>query len=321
MLTRRTLLTSAAAAAAAVPLLPSAAWAKAAKAKAQNAGVYRWTVGDIQVSALLDGYFDLDAKLFEGAGADAQGIAGLLALSPQAKPLRAAVNAFAVNTGDKLVLIDTGGGAAMGPTVGSLAANLKAAGMDPSDVDAVLITHIHPDHVNGLVGAEGKAAFPNAEIIVSEADFKFWTPPEAGNAAPAEAKPLFEAARNAMAPYTGKVTQFAGEKEVVKGITSVPLPGHTVGHTGFRIASGKSQLLVWGDIVHAASLQFLHPEWSIAFDTDRALAVETRKKIFDQVATDRTPVVGAHLPFPGHGYVLKTARGYGFATAMWDPEL
>lgn len=320
MLTRRTMLTSAAAAVA-LPLLPGAVLAKAAKAKAQNPGVYHWSVGDVQLTAILDGHFDLDAKLFEGAGAEARDIADLLALSPQPKPLRAAVNAFVVNTGDTLVLIDTGGGKAMGPTVGSLAANLKAAGIAAGDVDAVLITHIHPDHVNGLLTPDGKAAFPKAEVIVSEADFKFWTPVEAGEAAPEAAKPSFAAARAAMAPYAGKVTQFSGEKEVVKGITSVPTPGHTVGHTAFRIASGKSQLLVWGDLVHAASLQFLHPEWSFAFDTDRSLAVESRKKVFDMMATDRTPVVGAHLPFPGHGYVLKTQRGYGFATAMWDPEL
>ncbi len=320
MLSRRHFITSAAAAST-LPLLPANAFAKATKAAAQSPGVYHWAVGDIQVSALLDGYFDLDAKLFEGAGADAKGIADLLAMSPQKKPLRAAVNAFLVNTGDKLVLIDTGGAKAMGPTVGALQDNLKAAGVAPETIDAVLITHIHPDHVNGLLTADGKAAFPNAELIVSEADWNFWTPADAGAKAPDEAKPLFAAGAAAVAPYASKVTKHVGEKEVMKGITTVPAPGHTVGHTAYRISSGQSQLLVWGDIVHAASLQFSHPEWSIAFDTDRALAVETRKKLFDMTATDRIPVVGMHLPFPGHGYVIKTPNGYGFANAMWDPQL
>jgi glyoxylase-like metal-dependent hydrolase (beta-lactamase superfamily II) len=319
MLTRRHLLTSAAAAAS-LPLLPAPGLAKVAKATAQAPGVYRMSVGDIQVTAILDGHLDLGPELFAGEGADIKAINDLLAMSPQKKPLRAPINTYVVNVGDRAVLIDTGA-AKMAPTTGSLAANLQAAGIAPDAIDAILLTHMHGDHVNGMLTADGKAAFPNAELIVAEAEWNFWTPAEALAKAPEGMKPFFQMAQASVVPYGSKVTKHSGEKEVVKGVTALPAPGHTPGHTAYRISSGSSQLLVWGDLVHAAALQFAHPEWTLAFDVDRPTAAATRKKIFDMVAADRIPVVGMHMPFPGHGYVVKSANAYGFATAMWDPEL
>jgi glyoxylase-like metal-dependent hydrolase (beta-lactamase superfamily II) len=319
MFTRRSFVT-AAASAAALPLLPAGtAFAKGAKAAAQVPGVYRMKVGDIEVTAVNDGYLDLGLQLFPGA--DPKMADAMLAASPLPKPLRAPINTYVVNVGDKLVLIDSGAAGGVGPTAGRLQQNLAAAGISPDSIDAVLLTHLHPDHVNGIITADGKPAFPNAELIVAEAEHKFWMPAEALEKAPADAKGFFQAAQTAVNAYGSKVTQHSGEKEVVPGVTTMPAPGHTPGHTAYRISSGKAQLLVWGDIVHAASLQFAHPEWSIAFDVDQAAAAVTRKKLFDMVSADRTPVVGMHLPFPGHGYVSKNGDAYGFVTAMWDPEL
>ncbi|WP_342358453.1 MBL fold metallo-hydrolase [Terrarubrum flagellatum] len=298
----------------------AAAFAKAPM-QSQVAPIYRTKVGDLQVTAIADGYLDLEMKLFPFAAQSPQATAKLLAAARVRDPVRTFVNAYVVNTGSKLILIDTGTGNAMGPSLGALQKNLAAAGFKPEDVDLILLTHMHPDHVNGLPASDGKAAFPNAELLVSQQDWAFWMDEAIASRAPADAQPFFKIARDAVKPYAGKVRQFTAPTEVSPGIQALPAPGHTVGHTMYRISSGKDQLLIWGDIVHVQALQFARPGASLAFDTDQSLAASTRKRVFDMAAKDRVAVAGMHLSFPGIGYVERHAGDYAYSPVSFAPAI
>jgi glyoxylase-like metal-dependent hydrolase (beta-lactamase superfamily II) len=315
---RRSLLT-AGAAVAVTPWLPVAAAARAPLAGKQVPGVYRTMVGGFEVTALLDGHLDLGRELFPAADPAATDALLDKAFLPQAPAIRTPVNAYAVNSGERLVLIDTGTAQAMGPGLGHLPASLQAAGIDPATVDAVLLTHMHPDHVNGLLTQQGVAAFPNAELLAAEAEAAFWLDESALGRAPAEVKPFFEMAQNAVKPYAARLRTFAPGGEALPGITSLAASGHTPGHTAYRVDSDGAQLLIWGDIVHVAALQFARPEWAITFDTDPSQAIDTRRRMFDMVVADRMAVAGMHLPFPGMGHVARDATGYAFVPVPFAP--
>jgi len=302
-----------------VPALP--AIAKAPFAGAQAAGVYRLKVGGFEVTVLNDGWLPIETKLFTGS---AEGAAKLLEgsfLSKDQTPT--AVNEWLVNTGDKLVLVDTGTSNVFAPTLGRMAKNLAAAGVDPATVDVVILTHLHPDHAAGLLTTEKKVAFPNATVHVSEAEYGFWTAPEIYAKAPDEFKPFFDIARNSIKPYVdaGKVAMFQDRAEFAPGIAASAAPGHTMGHTMVHLSSGSSELLLWGDIVHNAALQFPEPDRAISFDTDQAMAVASRKRVFDMVATDKLLIAGSHLPFPGLGHVAKASTGYAYVPVQWGADL
>ena len=295
--------------------------AKAPMAARQVPGLYRLKVGGFEVTAVNDGMLGLDIGLYpEAERPEAERLAEAAFLAAGRIPT--AVNAYLVNTGVRLVLIDTGTATAMGPTLGRLAENLGAAGVDAAGIDLVLVTHLHPDHANGLLAAGGSASFPNAQVLVAEAEHGFWTDDGVLSRVSAEAKPFFEMARAAVAPYAaqGRLQRFEPGGEVVTGITALAAPGHTPGHTMFRVASGNDVLLVWGDIVHTAALQFPHPEWGISFDVDRAAAIESRRRVFDMAAAERMRVAGMHLPFPGIGHVARSGAGFAYVPAFWSPE-
>jgi glyoxylase-like metal-dependent hydrolase (beta-lactamase superfamily II) len=232
-----------------------------------------------------------------------------------------AVNAFLVNTGERLVLIDAGTATAMGPSLGRLLINLAAAGIEPAAVDAVLLTHMHPDHAYGLLTAGGAAAFPNAEVVVAEPEFAFWSDDAMLARAPADAKPFFEGARAAVKPYAARLRRFSADGEVVPGIVAVAAPGHTPGHTMYRVVSGDAALLVWGDLVHSAALQLPRPEIAPSFDVDAARGIESRRRMLDEVANSRIMVAGMHIGFPGIGHVMREGQGYRLAPALWSSEL
>jgi len=301
------------------PALP--ALAKAPMAGVQAAGVYRLKVGGFEVTVLSDGWLPLPAKLFTG---DPDRGAKLLEGSFLSKSeIPTSVNEWLVNTGDKLVLVDTGTSNVFAPTLGRLPKNLATAGVDPAAVDMVILTHLHPDHAAGLLTTDKKIAFPNATVHVGEAEYAFWTSAEIYAKAPDEAKSFFDIARNSIKPYVdaGKVERFNDGTEFAPGITASAAPGHTMGHTMVRLSSGPSELLLWGDIVHNAALQFPEPDRAISFDTDPALAIANRKRVFDIAATDRLLIAGAHLPFPGVGHVAKAAVGYTYVPVPWAADL
>lgn len=291
--------------------------AKMPFAKAQAPGFFRRKLGEFEVTALLDGDIELELKLFSGNATEME---KLSAESFQSSPPRSHVNAFAVNTGDKLYLVDTGTGALMGSSLGRVTENLVLAGINPDQVDAILLTHLHPDHFGGMT-VEGRPAYKNADVYVSEADAKFWLGTEMAEKAPADFKPFFQMAAATMKPYAHRLKPLPANGEIAAGVTALSLAGHTVGHTGFVFASGKEQLLIWGDIVHNAAIQFPKPEITLAFDTDQGQAAAARKKAFDMTASDRLLVAGAHLPYPGLGFVERTGGGYRYHPDFWGSKL
>jgi glyoxylase-like metal-dependent hydrolase (beta-lactamase superfamily II) len=303
-------------------LAPAApAIAKAPFSGVQAAGVYRLKVGGFEVTVLSDGWLPVETKLFSGSPDTAGKFLEASFLPKDNIPT--AVNEWLVNTGDKLILVDTGTSNVFAPTLGRMAKNLAAAGVDPAAVDMVILTHLHPDHAAGLLTLDKKIAFPNATVHVAEAEYAFWTSEENYGKAPDGFKLFFDIARNSIKPYVdaGKVERFKDHAEFAPGITATAAPGHTMGHTMVRLSSGRSELLLWGDIVHNAALQFADPERAISFDTDQALAIASRKRVLDMTATDRLLIAGSHLPFPGVGHVAKAATGYAYVPVEWGADL
>jgi glyoxylase-like metal-dependent hydrolase (beta-lactamase superfamily II) len=302
-------------------ILAAPALAKAPFTGAQAPGIYRTRVGAFEVTMLNDGWLPIEAKMFSGDAATALPLLAASFLPGDAIPT--AVNEWLVNAGDKLILVDTGTSNLFGPTLGRMAGNLAAAGIDPAAVDDVVLTHLHPDHGNGLLTVDQKVAFPNAMVHVHETELGFWTSAENAARAPDDFKPFFEMARNAIRPYVdaGKIATFKDGTEFAPGLRVAFAPGHTVGHSMIRVSSQASELLLWGDIVHNAALQFAEPDRAIAFDTDQAMAIASRKRVFDMVATDRLMIAGSHLPFPGIGHVAKAAAGYAYVPVQWSADL
>lgn len=315
LLSRRNFI-AAASGAASAGALPSFSPAMAPLADVQIPGATRRQVGAFQVTALLDGYLDMPLETF--LGADAEIAAKLAADRFQAvETRRSPVNAYLVNLGSRLVLIDTGAATAVGPTLGRLPATLAAAGLEPGQIDAILISHMHPDHIAGALTSESTAAFPNAELIVSEADYDYWHDDGHLGEAPGSAKPFFQLARSVAEAYKGSLTRVSANAELFGSIRVVPLPGHTPGHIGFIIESDNEALFIWGDVIHHATYQFSRPDWSVVFDVDPQQAAATRQAILDRVVSERLLVAGMHLPFPGFGHV-RESDGYEFVPTEWS---
>jgi glyoxylase-like metal-dependent hydrolase (beta-lactamase superfamily II) len=306
-----------AAALAATLLAGAIAEAAAPQQKTQAPGYYRMMLGEIEVTALSDGIFSMDTlKLLSNV--TPKQLDAALARSFLKNPVDASVNGFLVNTGSKLALIDTGAGTLFGPTLGKLLSNLKASGYAPEQVDEIYITHMHGDHVGGLA-ADGKPVFPNAVVRAAQAEADFWLSKAHMDAAPADRKDGYQGAMNMLNPYVsaGRFKPFSGDTELVPGIRAVATPGHTAGHTIYVIESKGQKLVLWGDLMHVAAVQFPDPAVTILFDTDSAKAAAERKKVFADAAKDGFWVGGAHLSFPGIGHLRTAGAGYAYVPAHY----
>lgn len=283
-------------------------------------GYYRVMVGQYEVTALADGTNAMPMdKLLQRTDPDT--LRRLLAEKSLASPVETSINAFLVNTGKNLVLIDTGNGPQASPTVGKVQQNLIAAGYRPEQVDTILMTHLHGDHFGGLV-LNGKPAYPNATVYVAQKERDFWLSPQNLAQAAPERKAAFQRVQemfNILAA-ANKVKTFAGDAPLLPGITPVFAPGHTPGHTAYSIVSEGKKLLAWGDIVHAEAVQMPLPETTISFDSDMDQAVKTREALFTQAASEGYLVAGAHLPFPGIGHVNTRVERNGTTNGYrWIP--
>jgi glyoxylase-like metal-dependent hydrolase (beta-lactamase superfamily II) len=232
----------------------------------------------------------------------------------------------AVNTGSKLVLIDSGlGPATFEQTKGQLGqghANLAAAGIDRNAVDTVLISHFHGDHIGGLLAADGKPAFPNAEVLLPATEWAHWMDDARMNAAPEAARGAFANVRRVFGALGKSVSQYQAGKEIAPGITAIATPGHTPGHTSHLVTSGSGRLLVQADVTAGPALLFVvNPGWHASFDTDGALAEQTRRKLYDMASTEKVLVTGYHIPFPAAGHIAKEGDGYRFTPIAWNAML
>jgi glyoxylase-like metal-dependent hydrolase (beta-lactamase superfamily II) len=307
---RSKLATSALAAAVFGLCFAAATQAAAPQVKTQGPGYYRIMLGDFEVTALSDGTVALpvDKLLTNTTAAQSQ---KALARSFLKAPVETSVNGYLINTGSKLVLIDTGAAGLFGPTLGNLAANLKVAGYQPEQIDEIYITHMHADHVGGLMAGD-KPAFPNATVRADQHDADFWLSQANMDKAPADAKDFFKGAMTSLNPYVaaGKFKPFDGDTELVPGIKAVAAHGHTPGHSIYKVESKGQTLVLWGDLMHVAAVQFAQPAVTIQFDTDSKSAAMQRKRAYADAAKQGYLVGAAHLSFPGLGHLRAQGKGY-----------
>jgi len=302
--------------AAGLSLAERTVFAKAPMAGIQVSSVHRMKLGNFEVTTLLDGYVDSDPKLM---AADPELIATLLEAAHLPNgPIRLSVNAFLINTGEKLVLIDSGAAKLMGPNLGRLPESFATAGVDRAQVDEVLITHMHGDHIGGVVTSQGNLLCPNAQLRMAKADYDFWTSAENEAKEKPERKLRFVASKRAVGAYGDRVKPFNPGEEIVPGIRSIAAVGHTPGHTCYMIQSSNARMLAIGDLLHIRPVQFSRPEVTIAYDSDPDRARATRRIVLDMAARENLIIAAAHLPFPGLGYVRKKGASYSFDPLPWQ---
>ncbi|MDB5594299.1 MAG: hypothetical protein JWM36_1260 [Hyphomicrobiales bacterium] len=297
--------------------------AAALPAGKQAPGFYRHKIGDMEVTQITDGArsMPLPDGFVRNASRDQINAALGEAYMP-ADRMTLVYNPMLVNTGSKLVLIDTGNGADPKGEVGQLMPNLAAAGIDPKAIDIVLITHFHPDHINGLRLADGSLAFPNAEIKVPAAEWAFWMDDaNMGRAPEGGVKASFVNARRVFKDLADKVTRYDMDKEVAPGLTPFATPGHTPGHTSVALQSGNGRLLIQADVTNHPALFLRNPDWHAGFDMDGPMAAQTRHKVYDRAASDKVLVAGFHYPFPSLGHVEKDGDRYRLVPIAWNPVL
>ena len=301
----------------------SAARAAAPAVGTQAPGFYRAKLGDFEITQISDGAatFPMPDGWVRNIAKD-QALAHAAAVHMPEGKVNVPFNPIVINTGSKLVLIDTGYGPNIGPTVGLLPKHLAAAGIDPKAIDIVVLSHLHPDHINGVKTKDDALAFPNAEHKVPAQDWAFWMNDE--NAARADnqmMKNYFATVRKVLGNMAEKVTKYDWGKEVAPGVTAIETAGHTPGHTSFAVSSGNAKMLVQSDVTNVPEFFLRNPDWHVAYDVDPVKAVETRRKFYDMAAAEKTLIAGFHFAFPSQGYVEKDGSGYRLVPVRWNPVL
>lgn len=323
-ISRRALL-GAAAATLATPALVTAATEARAAAPFRNdlpPAWYRFKLGGYELTIISDGRLPLGKPEPAFPASPPEEIRNLLTsnfLDPASATLEQ--NALVLNTGRQLILFDTGMGESMGaasqmfgPTTGKLLANMKAAGIEPSQIDMVVLTHAHCDHCWALVDAQGNRNFPNAQVAVSETDLRFWTD-DSNKKGPDFMVPFIDGAKKNLAAYRDRMVMVQDGKEVVPGVTAYATPGHTLGHMVYFISDGNNTIVNTGDLAHHQVLLLKKPLWEFAFDTDPKLSAQSRFRMLTRLAADKHPVISYHFPWPGLGHVQKAGEGF-----EWYPE-
>lgn len=291
-----------------------------AQIKQQVPGYFRLAVGAYEVTALFDGYNDLSPSLLKGLSASK--IRELLAQNKiDEERMPTSFNAFLINTGKHLVMIDSGAGHCVPQTAGQLIPNMNASGYRPEQVDTIFLTHLHLDHVCGLSDAAGKALFPNATVYVPQGEADYWLDPAKEASAPANAKEYFAIARDALAAYkaAGRLKTFVPPASPIPEVQTAYATGHTPGSTLYRFASEGKAVNFIGDLIHAPAVQFPHPEVTIRFDVDAKKASASREKEFNALAKDGEWLAAAHLAFPGIGQLSAIPQGYSWNPANYGP--
>jgi glyoxylase-like metal-dependent hydrolase (beta-lactamase superfamily II) len=289
-----------------------------APVKTQAPGWYRLESGNFQVTALYDGYLRMNLTLLHGiAPGEVPPLLGRAFIDTNAQGMKSSVNAFLVHTGDHLILVDAGLRGCLGEPLGHMLENLRASGYRPEEVDSVLLTHMHDDHVCGL-SEGGKRVFPNATVYAAEAEAAFWLD---GKATTNPSHRRSERVLKAIEPYraANAFRTFKPGTRLFPGVTALATPGHTPGHTSYLFESAGQGLLVLGDIVHAEAVQFPHPEVTMDYDADQPAAARTRAALFATVAEKGWTVAGAHLPFPGLGHIRQDGTAYAYVPVQYSP--
>jgi glyoxylase-like metal-dependent hydrolase (beta-lactamase superfamily II) len=281
-------------------------------------GYYRMQVGDFEVTALSDGTIpqDVNKLLLDAKPGE---IDQLLKISYITAPVETSVNAYLIKTNNQLILVDAGTADAFGPSLGQLTKSLSNAGYKPEQIDAVLLTHIHPDHTGGLMEGD-KMRFPNATIYVSKREADFWLTEESKNKAPEGLKYYYQMAEATVGPYlkAGRVKTFEYGGELFPGITPIASPGHTPGHSFYALESKGQKLVFWGDIMHVAAVQLTDPSITIQYDVDPKAAAFQRQKAFSEAAKEGYWVAGDHVSFPGIGHLRKEGSKYVWVSVNYS---
>jgi glyoxylase-like metal-dependent hydrolase (beta-lactamase superfamily II) len=320
MLNRRMLLragSGAIGAAIVAPTVPALAHAPQAGRRTQPS-FYRYKLGAIELTVISDGTLEFPAEtLWDDRADDARNLLTSTFQSPN--PVGLQLNAILVNTGGKLVMIDAGCGmqGKFQKTAGGLLRSLAAAGYAPGDIDMIVFTHGHADHLWGISDPKNASLlFPTAEFVASEPEVAFWNAPELT----AKESPLLkpDVTRANLKLASPRLRLIKAGDEVARGVTTLDTAGHTPGHMSVVISSGSEQLLVTGDVVFDPVVSFLHPEWPVGFDLDEPMATKTRFAFLDRAATDKALVGGYHLPFPGFGHVVREGSAYRWLPADWQ---
>ncbi|MCV6585502.1 MAG: MBL fold metallo-hydrolase [Marinibacterium sp.] len=273
----------------------------------------QYAVGDATVTVLSDGFISIGPDMLFGiTPEDFAMMLEAAHLDPASFP--AAVNAFLIDSGDRRILVDAGTGTSFGPTLGKLPSVMAALGIDPASIDTVVFTHLHPDHVGGVL-AEGGNPFANATLRVAQADVDFFTNEDIKAQAPDGFKPFFDMAAASLAAFGERVEPFDGVIDIAPGLTTMPMPGHTVGHSGLLLENDGGALLIAADVIHVPAVQLARPDVTIGFDTDQDVARATRQRVFDMAATDRLMIAGSHIALPGIGHLERAGDGYRFLPA------